>query len=289
MTNTPYDQTRNSKNQDNIHTVAPTLLGQGRQSGADSTNTDKAWTGYSFSDNANTSSSRSLVDLMVDGFYALFMLKNRSAPKNHASFADNITRFLENFERSAKKSGASAEDIHASKYAYCAAVDELILRSSFDIRSAWEQRPLQLRLFGDQLAGENFFIRLDELRAKGAAHIQALEVFHLCLLLGFEGKYMIEGGEKLNYLTGRLGDEIALMKGKASGFAPHWARPDQIMNKLRNDVPLWVIGSVFAFMGLMAYAGLQWSLSRTTTQQIQAYNNVIQLAPQTANITITLP
>ncbi len=142
---------------------------------------------------------------MVDGFYALFMLKNRSAPKDHAGFADTMTRFLENFERAARKMGASADDIHASKYAFCAAVDELVLRSNFDIRAMWEQRPLQLRLFGDQLAGENFFLRLDELRAKGSAHLQALEVFHLCLLLGFEGKYMLEGAEKLNYLTGRSG------------------------------------------------------------------------------------
>ncbi len=79
------------------------------------------------------------------------------------------------------------------------------------------------------------------------------------------------------------------MKGKAAGFAPHWARPDQIMHKLRNDVPLWVIGSVFALMGVLAYTGLNWSLSRATTQQVAAYNHVIALAPQTANITITLP
>ena len=52
-------------------------------------------------------------------------------------------------------------------------------------------------LFGDQLAGENFFNRLESLRARGSAHLQALEVFHMCLLLGFQGRYIIEGSEKL--------------------------------------------------------------------------------------------
>ncbi|MET3135575.1 type VI protein secretion system component VasF, partial [Oxalobacteraceae bacterium GrIS 1.11] len=34
----------------------------------------------------------------------------------------------------------------------------------------------KLLMFGDQLAGENFFNRLEVLRAKGSAHLQALEV-----------------------------------------------------------------------------------------------------------------
>lgn len=235
------------------------------------------------------STAHSLMDLMYDGFQVLFMLKNDCAPQDEGIFSKRMAEFLENFERNAKKLDASADDIHASKYAFCAAVDESILRSQFSIRAAWERRPLQLVLFGDHLAGENFFVRLDELRAKGASHVQALEVFHMCLLLGFEGKYIIEGPEKLKYLTARLGDEIARMKGKSVGFAPHWARPDQIINKLRNDVPLWVIGSVFALMAVSGYAVLNWSLSRATQASINGYSDIVKMAPQAANITITLP
>ncbi len=35
----------------------------------------------------------------------------------------------------------------------------------------------------------------------------------MCLLLGFEGRYTLDGHEKLSYLTARLGDEIAHMRG----------------------------------------------------------------------------
>jgi type VI secretion system protein ImpK len=254
--------------------TTPSLLGNNA--------TAVAFTQHSFT-------PHSLLDLMYDGFYALFLLKHKSAPLNNATFSGNISRFLEDFDRDAKKLGASAEDIHAAKYAYCSAVDEIILRSNFDIRTAWERQPLQLTIFGDQLAGEHFFHMLESLRIKGAAHIQALEVFHMCLLLGFEGKYIIEGPEKLQYLTARLGDEIALMKGKNAGFAPHWARPDQVFNKLRNEVPLWIICSVFALIGIAGYSGLHWMLSNATMSSINAYNEVIQLAPRAANITITLP
>ncbi|MCX7278150.1 MAG: DotU family type IV/VI secretion system protein, partial [Burkholderiales bacterium] len=148
---------------------------------------------------------------------------------------------------------------------------------------------LQLALFGDQLAGENFFNQLEAMRAKGAAHIHALEVFHMCLLMGFQGKYVIEGLEKLNYITARLGDEISHIKGKSAGFAPHWARPDAIANRLRNDVPLWVIGAIFALMALSAYGVLSWMLQRSTQDGINGYNDIVRLAPRPANLTITLP
>lgn len=234
-------------------------------------------------------SAHSLLDLMYEGFYALFMLKNRCAPLDEVAFTTKMQKFLGEVDRGAKRLNCSPDDIHAAKYAFCAAVDEIVLRSQFKIRDAWERRPLQLTMFGDQLAGENFFIQLEDMRAKGSAHVQALEVFYMCLLLGFEGKYALEGPEKLNYLTARLGDEISKMKGKSAGFAPNAPRPDAVANKLRNDLPLWVIGSVFALIALLAYWSLNTMLSRSTANKINGYTDIVKLAPRAANITITFP
>jgi type VI secretion system protein ImpK len=237
----------------------------------------------------NTRQANSLLDLMYDGFYMLFLLKNRHHPTDEATFALRMNKFLDEFEKGARKLNVDIEDIYSAKYAFCAAVDETILASQFKIRDAWERRPLQLLVFGEQLAGENFFNRLEQLRNQGAKHLQALEVYHLCLLLGFKGKYIIEGQEKLSYLTARLGDEIALLKGKRAQFSPHWQRPDQVTHALKREVPIWVIGSVFALMGLLAFLGLRAALSKSTESSLQNYVNVVKLAPKTANLTITLP
>jgi type VI secretion system protein ImpK len=239
---------------------------------------------------ANAASGpQSLLDLMYDGFYALFMLKNGNAPQNDADFAARMVQFLDEFGRNARKQNASADDIDAAKYAFCAAVDEIILRSSFSIRDTWARKPLQLVLFGDQLAGENFYNRLEALRTHGSAHIEALEVFHMCLLLGFQGRYILEGTEKLNYFTSRLGDEIAHMKGKRGGFAPHAERPDSIVHKLRSDLPLWVLASMFALICALGYIALRTSLGSSTQERMTAYNDVVKMAPRAANLTITLP
>lgn len=233
--------------------------------------------------------AHSLLDLMYDGFYMLFLLKNRHAPHSTDDFRQRVREFLVQFERGTRKLDCSADDVYNAKYAFCALVDETVLMSQFKIRDDWQLKPLQLEFFGDQLAGENFFDRLEELRRQGVAKLQVLEVFHMCLLLGFQGKYLLEGSEKLNYLTVRLGDEIAHLRGSKVGFAPRGLPPDRVAHVLRNDVPVWVVAAVFALCGLLAFIGLRSMLAHQTRQQLAAYDQLVKLAPPAANVTITLP
>lgn len=258
-------------------TQAPSLFGGGAPSSPSATH------------GSAPREARTLMDLMYDGFYLLFLLRAKQGPGDADEFRSHIKEFLISVERGANKLGSSAEDVHLCKYAFCATVDEAILMSQFKVRDAWQRQPLQLQFFGEQLAGEQFFVKLEALRREGAARVQILEVFHMCLLMGFQGKYLIEGSEKLNYLTARLGDEIAHLKGSRAAFAPHWAPPDQIRNRLKNDVPLWVIASVFSLMAVLAFSAMRWQLSRSTRHDLGAYQDVIKLAPQAANVTITLP
>jgi type VI secretion system protein ImpK len=233
--------------------------------------------------------ANTFVDLLYDGFYMLFLLRKRNPPKDAQLFRTSINLTITAFKKNALKMGASAEDIEYAQYAFCATVDELILSSQFNIRDEWQRQPLQLVFFGEQLAGENFFVKLEELRNQGNKRIHALEVFYICLLLGFQGKYMIEGEEKLSFLVARLGEEIAHHKGKRSQFSPRGAIPDQIKHALQHDIPLWVIGTAFVVFALLGYAGFAWLLSSNTNQTLLGYQNVVQLAPRAANITITLP
>ncbi|MEK6424496.1 MAG: type IVB secretion system protein IcmH/DotU [Burkholderia gladioli] len=233
--------------------------------------------------------ARSLLDLLYDGFFMMFLLKNGREPGEANEFRTRIQEFLADFERGAKKLNAGADDVYAAKFAFCAAIDEAVLSSQFKVRAEWERRPLQLVLFGEQLAGEKFFQYLEECRAHGAARLQSLEVFHMCLLLGFQGKYLLEGPEKLAYLTARIGDEISQIKGKRAPFAPHWPLPDQIAHRLKREVPLWSIGAVFALVGLLAFIGLNAYLRDHTLKALAPYSQIIKVGPESANLTISLP
>jgi type VI secretion system protein ImpK len=241
-------------------------------------------------DSAPTETPRSLLDLMSDGFYMLLLVKRGQMPTEEQPFADAVRQFLASMERTAVRLGVPSEDIYASKYAYCAAVDEAILSSpGCTFRDSWERNPLQLSLFGDHLAGENFFTRLEQLRAQGAPRLQSLEVCYFCLLLGFEGKYRLEGTEKLGYLTARLGDEIVYLKGHRAGFAPHWAPPDRVTHALRRSVPLWAPTAVLGVVGIGGYVLLRTMLGGEVTHRLADYHDLVQMPARTASLTITLP
>jgi type VI secretion system protein ImpK len=233
--------------------------------------------------------AKTLVDLMYDGFYLMFLVRNRAAPGDADSFRTRVKEFLDDFERNAKRADVPTEDIFAAKYAFCAAMDEHILSSRLSIRDSWERQPLQLAFFGDQLAGERFFERLETLRAEGAPRLQSLEVYHLCLLLGFRGKYLLESPEKLGYLVGRLGDEISHYKGKRPGFSPNWSAPDSVRHALRGNVPLWAVLSAYALIAMLVFGGLQAILGRNTAANLASYHEVVKVAPRQAHVTISLP
>jgi type VI secretion system protein ImpK len=111
----------------------------------------------------------------------------------------------------------------------------------------------------------------------------------MCLLTGFKGRYVLEGPEKLRYLILQLGDQITHIKGKPSGFAPHWAPPDNIIHSIRNDIPVWIVMSVLALLGLLAYSALLWHGRDSISDTLGAYANVVQPPANPPNLTITLP
>ncbi len=189
--------------------------------------------------------------LLEDGIYLLFLLRDRNAPESLGTFTQRIDGFLADFERHAHNFGKSGEAIEHAKYAFCSLLDEIILASEFGIREEWERMPLQLRLFGEHLAGEAFFERLETLRLDPAKNIEPLEVFHTCLLLGFQGKYLLEGEEKLAYLTQRVGQEIRQVRGGKTEFAPHWKLPHRFPAYIRNELPIWLY---FALLAAVAAA-----------------------------------
>lgn len=230
-----------------------------------------------------------LGELLHDGFYLLLLLKQGREPTDAAHFTRQLRSFLDDFDRQARRINAAAEDIHAAKFAFCATIDEVILASDSPIRALWERAPLQLILFDEHLAGETFFQRLDDLRREGAARIEALEVFLLCLLAGFRGRYMLESAESLNYLIATLDREIAHLKGKRAPFAPHWRSPDRIRHVIRDEIPAWAVVSAVVLFGALAYLGFDWMLARGTNQNLAQYFDLVKLPPKVPNLTISLP
>lgn len=198
---------------------------------------------------------------MEEGIYLLFLLRNGHAPRTIEEFHTRVEKFLAQFEANALNLRKPASAIEDAKYAFCAAMDEIILASNFSIRPHWERSPLQLRLFGEHLAGEAFFDKLEKRRNDPVSNVEVLEVFYTALLLGFQGKYVIEGAEKLDYLISRVGQEIIHARGGRNGFAPNWSLPHRFQSYVRNELPLWLFFALLGLIGCLFFFSFRWWLN----------------------------
>jgi type VI secretion system protein ImpK len=103
-----------------------------------------------------------------------------------------IIDVLDRMVGAARAARVSEAEIAEARYALVAFIDEQILKSSWPGRVEWMNQPLQLTLYREVTAGENFFARMRALLNHGG-HESALEIYYLCLALGFRGAYGVSG------------------------------------------------------------------------------------------------
>jgi type IV/VI secretion system ImpK/VasF family protein len=126
-----------------------------------------------------------------------------------ATFRARMKTALKDARREAAMLGYRSEDIDDTEFAVVAFLDEVILTSADPGRDAWAKQTLSVEMYGEAIAGEVFFDKVDEFRRRpdSAALAALLEVYLLCLLLGFEGRYsgtQAELASIANRLQGRL-------------------------------------------------------------------------------------
>ncbi|MGH9821418.1 MAG: type IVB secretion system protein IcmH/DotU, partial [Pyrinomonadaceae bacterium] len=117
------------------------------------------------------------------------------APSNE--LRPQVAAMLDDFDKRAERYRFNHKIVQVSKFALAAFVDETVLTNNFPLRDEWEKYALQLELFGEQLAGNKFFEKLDSMLKQVEVTQDAIEIYYICMLLGFKGRYQIYEQEKL--------------------------------------------------------------------------------------------
>jgi type VI secretion system protein ImpK len=171
-----------------------------------------------------------------------------SGDKGASTDQDLRSRLIQGFDTFEKRCFESQLDtgsVSDVKYALAAFVDEKVMSSAWPQKLSWMGKPLQLEYFGDNLAGEGFFQKLTKLRQSGNRNIDALEVYYLCMQLGFEGMYRLRGLEQLQALQVDLRTQIADCRNRVPRtLSPHGVAAGSFMDKVQREVPYWVIAVV---------------------------------------------
>lgn len=191
--------------------------------------------------NAAGQAPATLLNLTRDFFSMVLMIRRGSEAQSVDAFLERVEEYFKEMESRALTAGYSMEKYRDAQYAMCAFLDESVLGSGGNnIRQHIELHPLQYHYFGVHLAGEGFFERLESLRSDVKGNVDVLEIYHLCLALGFEGKYRLERRDQLRYIANTLGQDIARYRKAPQELAPDWRLPDQVGQLLRHEIPVWV-------------------------------------------------
>jgi type VI secretion system protein ImpK len=146
----------------------------------------------------------------------------------------------------------SEAQIKAVKFALVAFVDETVLTANHPLSKEWEKYPLQLEHFREHLAGVKFFEKLDELIKNIESEAGVVEVYYLCMLLGFRGQYKVYMEDKLQGIIENTAAQLRRVGRLHEGeLAPHWSVADQPEPRHDPGVPLWLKISAIAVFGLV--------------------------------------
>ncbi len=154
-----------------------------------------------------------LVDLASDWLSTVLALAQVPELPDAAALRARALELKSRFERESGEQGFIAADVQDAVFAMIAFLDETILNNRGAARDAWISRPMQLELYGRQLAGEDFFERLERLRQERESRIEALEVYCCCLAFGFAGRMRLGPPEALTSLLDDVQRDVAAVRG----------------------------------------------------------------------------
>ena len=166
-------------------------------------------------DMPQSSGQGSLVELAAPIAKQVADLSGDSPPQDAGALRSRFEDLFRAFESRATRAGYTEGEVGAAKYALAGTADEAILLSELPVKDEWLNRPLQMVFFDDFSAGETFYEKLDSARTNRTPKAaDVLEVFHLCLALGFKGKYGdARGAERRKVLMEALASEINQARG----------------------------------------------------------------------------
>lgn len=152
----------------------------------------------------------------------------RQQVQDPESFRTRMKQALREIASTAARRGYSADDVQEANFAVVAFLDETVLTADA-CATEWARKSLGEELFNQRSAGELFFKRLEILRANRDSQslAEVLEVYYLCLLLGYEGKFAGGSKAEIQLLMSNLRERIERIFGRSPEFSPDGALPDE--------------------------------------------------------------
>ncbi|TQV66908.1 DotU family type IV/VI secretion system protein [Exilibacterium tricleocarpae] len=192
-------------------------------------------------------------------------VQHDDVPNLHRQVAHEIREF----DQQAKNAGIAPEIVLSASYLLCSVIDEMVLNTPWGANSGWSQRSLLSLYHRETGGGEKCFTILQRMLEAPAQQLDFLELFYLCLSIGFEGQYRLDprGQAQLAQIQDHLYQTIENYRG---GFEPDlsgtWPSSATRSNRLIHYIPMWVVASCVLALLLLVYSGFRVWLYQSTAE-----------------------
>jgi type VI secretion system protein ImpK len=181
-------------------------------------------------------------------------LRATTAHADPAGLRRQLLERVNEFEALAASAGVPAHQVSAARYLLCSFIDEVIDATPWGAGGAWAQRNLLQEFHDERSGGDKAFKLLEKLGEDVVGNRHLLELFYVCLALGFEGRYrgMRNGREQLDAIAERVLESVRPAKERqpVRNLALHWEGVATRGNRDLSVLPLWVVFAVGAALVL---------------------------------------
>ncbi|CAA0095014.1 Uncharacterised protein [BD1-7 clade bacterium] len=184
---------------------------------------------------------------------------------------DDINQRLDDFVRRLDKLGMPPGSTSAAHFMLCAFIDEMVLSSSWGIRSQWAEQGLVLKHYQTINGGNRFFDIVDNHMADVGRYQRTLELVFLLLCAGYQGKYrtMKTAEPELANMRQRMFHALNTDRQDIKVLSPKLAqKPDIKPQKLRNRMTPWML-TICATVLICAYTGFYIAIKEDAAPLIE--------------------
>lgn len=139
-------------------------------------------------------------------------------------FRQHVGGALAAAQEDSVRRGYNRAEASLAAQAVVAFLDESILNSGNPALSDWVRQPLGPQYFEQHVAGEVFFKNIrDLLTGEDSPHAaDLLEVYQLCLLLGYRGRYGAGREGDVRMIIDRIAEKMHRIHGAPALLQPEW-------------------------------------------------------------------
>jgi type VI secretion system protein ImpK len=198
----------------------------------------------------------------------LLMVPTLRRPQPPGDVGVTRTRLIEmvrDFDAAAIKQGLPDDQRNIARYALCTVVDEAIQMTPWGTAANWAQQSLLIHYFKENWGGEKFFQILDKMSETPSRFTPLLELFYVCLAIGFMGRFHLlgaQGRQAVTDLRERL--YVLIRRTQAEGdrtLSTHWKGVDVEPRRFKGFAVFGVVAALCALASLVVYAWYSYALA----------------------------